>query len=86
MEIEFTQYLMPDGKQKKITIDRPNAIAEKAKQLLEKNCRFEIEMLTTGHISMTIEQDGVRKEPAILAHEICSNGPEVITRVDKIIN
>ncbi len=86
MEIAFTQFLMPDGRKRPMIIDRPDDIGEKARQLAVSGCRFEIEMLTTGQISMTVERDRSDGEVDVLACEICSNGPPVLIAVDKLIS
>jgi len=86
MEIPFTQFLMPDGRQRPMIIDRPDDIGEKAKQLLESGCRLEIEMLQTGEISMTVERDRSDGEIDLLAQEICSNGPALPIAIDKLIS
>lgn len=80
MEIPFTQFLMPDGRQTQVTINRPDAIATLARGLIDQGCRFEIEMLQTGEISMECLR-GKR----ILASELCPNGPPVPLAVDKMI-
>lgn len=86
MKIPFTQFLMPDGRQRPMIIDRPDDIGEKAKQLIDSGCRLEIEMLQTGKISMTVERDRSDGEIDLLAQEICSNGPPVPIAVDKLIS
>ncbi len=80
MSIEFTQYLMPDGAQKKIHIARPEAIETKAREIMSKGFRFEAEMLTTGEISLTIS-DGEED----LDIEVVSNGPDVPVAVDRMV-
>ncbi len=85
MEITFTQFFMPDGRQAPVIIDRPDDVGEKAKQLIDSGCRLEIEMLQTGQISMTVEQDKSDGEIDLLAQEICSNGPAVPIAIDKLI-
>lgn len=80
MNIPFTQFLMPDGRQKSVEIDRPEPIATLAKGLIDQGCRFEIEMLQTGEISMEVMRHG---KP--ITGEICANGPDVPRRVDKMI-
>ena len=85
MEIPFTQFLMPDGRQRSVKIDRPDDIGDKAKQLVASGCRLEIEMLQTGEISMTVERDGDDGEIDLLAQEVCTNGPPVPLAVDKLI-
>ncbi len=77
---------MPDGRRQPITIDRPDDIGEKAKQLLKSGCRLEIEMLQTGEISMTVERDRSDGKVDLLAQEICSNGSPVPIAVDKLIS
>ena len=86
MEITFTQFLMPNGRQAPVIIDRPDDVGEKAKQLLDSGCRLEIEMLQTGEISMTVERDQDDGEIELLAQEICSNGPPVPIAIDKLIS
>ncbi len=88
MSIPFTQFLMPDGRRKPITIDRPPDIEVKAQAILKAGCVFEIEMLRSGAISMEI----LRRPPEesdedceIIAAEFCANGPGVPVAVDKMI-
>ena len=86
MNIAFTQYLMPDGRTKPVMIDRPEDIGLKAQKLAEAGCRFEIEMLRTGEISMSVEREPVNDDDdGVLAMEVCANGPDVPVRVDKMI-
>ena len=78
--IEFTQFLMPDGRQATNTIQRPDPIADKAAELVSAGCRLEIEMLTTGQISMSVEHGD-----DTWAIEITPNDSKVVAGVDKII-
>lgn len=80
MTIPFTQFLMPDGRQKEVSIDRPEAIGTLARGLIDHGCVFEIEMLSTGEISMEV----MHGENSIAA-EICLNGPEVPKAVDRLV-
>lgn len=80
MTIPFTQFLMPNGRQVSVTIERPDSLAPLVSELLERKVRFEIEMLSTGLISM----EAMRDEES-LAAEICPNGPEVLLAVDRMI-
>lgn len=76
MSIPFTQYLMPDGRTRPMTIDRPAEIERKARDLIEAGYRFEIEVLMTEEISMEIVKDV--PDPDIndsLGIEVCFNGP-----------
>jgi hypothetical protein len=80
MSIPFTQYLMPDGRTTEVTIDMPANIEKVAHALIEKGCHFDIEMLSTGLISMTCE-----KEDDCLSIEVCPNDERVIAGVEKIV-
>ena len=78
--IKFTQYLLPDGRTKEVFIDVEDEIGEKAEKFIEDGGKFEIEMLTTGDISMT----AVWRDEDI-SIEVVKNGPEVISAVDNLI-
>ncbi len=80
MSIPFTQYLMPNGKQKEVSIEMPSDIEATAHDLLGKGCRFDIEMLSTGLVSMTCE-----KGDEVLAIEICENNEKILTGVETIV-
>ena len=83
--IEFTQFLMPDGRQRKVKIDRPEETERLATELHDAGHRFEIEMLTTGAISMTVEIDGENGEEIVRSHQICDNGPAVPASIDTMM-
>jgi hypothetical protein len=82
MSIPFTQFLMPNGRQTPVEIDRPPEIEALAKRLLDAGCHFEIEMLTTGEVSMEVVWSQ-QEEP--VASALCPNGPEVPVSVDQMI-
>lgn len=88
-EVTFTQYLMPDGRQKPVKIDRPIETATKAYWLLAHGYKLDIEMLSTrdGRISMTCEPTtpDAHGDTVPIAHEIVENGPPVIAAVDSLI-
>ena len=52
--IPFTQYLLPNGRRKEVTIEVDQDVAEKARELIAEGLAFECEVLTTGHVSLTI--------------------------------
>lgn len=79
-EITFTQFLMPDGRQKSVTINRPTEIAKLAEEIIARGYRFECEMLTTREISLTITN---KHGDADI--EIVNNGPEVPAAIDQLI-
>ena len=84
MTVPFTQFLRPDGRKQSVTIERPPEIAEAAQALIARGCRFEIEVLRTGEVSMECcrEVDG---EARALAQEIVENGPPVLDAVDRLV-
>ena len=80
--IPFTQYFMPDGRKEPVEINRSEEVEVKAHQIIASGFRFEIEVLTTGEVSMTITND----EDGDMAIEIVSgNGPEIPEAVDRMI-
>ncbi len=85
MSISFTQFLMPDGRKRQTSIDRPPAIELLALSLSDAGHRFEIEMLTTGEVSMTVEADGEDGEDIVRSHKICANGPAVLEKIDAMV-
>ena len=78
--IEFTQYLRPAGRTRPMLIDRPEAIAQKAVEIIAAGYRLEVEELRSGDISLSIADD---KEDA--DGELCENGTEVPRTVDRLI-
>lgn len=84
MSIKFTQYLMPDGRKQEVTIERDANVEQMANELIQLGYKFEIEMLRTGEISMTIEhpsnEDG---EPLVI--RVIPNGPLVPIMVDDMV-
>jgi len=85
MRISFTQYLMPDGRQKEVFFESKEEQDDKVTALIEAGVSFEVEMLSTGEISLTAEYEGFGEGNMTLAHEICSNGPEVTAAVETLI-
>jgi hypothetical protein len=84
MSIPFTQYLLPDGREKQIAIDRPEDIENLAICLMKSGYHFDAEVLCTGEVSFTCERDG-REDTEVLSIEICQNGPPVLEAIDKMI-
>lgn len=58
MDIPFTQYLLPDGRKFNITIgiDDPDRTT-KAQSIIDAGGKFEVEVLTTGEVSLTVAYD-----------------------------
>lgn len=79
--VEFTQFMLPDGRRHKTFIARPKAIAEKVREICRSGGRLEIERLSNGVISMEI----VRGEDS-LSIKLCPNDPSVPRVVDELVN
>lgn len=78
--IEFTQYLLPDGRKKSITMDAPADIAGMANTVKERGGVFEAEILTTDEVSLTVlynEED--------IAIEVVPNGPGIGEAVARLV-
>ena len=52
--IPFTQYMLPDGQRKKVSMPCQKVTHTKACQIMEAGFAFEIEILSTGMVSATI--------------------------------
>lgn len=78
--IPFTQYLRPHGRKRKVTINRPKDVYDRAMDIIKSGFCFEIEMLTNGLVSMTITNDDGDQDC-----EIVTNGSEVPVAVDRMI-
>ena len=81
MNIKFTQYLLPDGRQRIIYLECPDGLQSKAQELTKNNCRFETEILHTGHISMTVENH----DSELLSIQLCDNDPTDSTGLDNAL-
>lgn len=79
--IPFTQYLRPDGRKRVVSIDLPDAVAQRAALIIEKGLVFECEELSTGQVSFTITDP----REGDLDIRICMNGPDVPETVEKLI-
>lgn len=80
--ITFTQYILPRGDRRYTEIELEKEVEEKAKSLIEKGYRFEIEILRTGQVSATIVHPSDEYDAAIT---VCQNGPEVPVAITKMI-
>ena len=81
-KIEFTQYLLPDGRKKIIHILRPDHIAAYAQHIEADGHRFECEILRTGEVSLTIHHIDDEEDRDI---EVVPNGPEIPKAIDRMI-
>lgn len=82
-EIQFTQYLFPDGRKKPVWIKRPKEVADKADRIAKAGYLLECEMLPeTSMVSLTIHNSDTGEDEAI---ELAKNGPKVPEAVDRLI-
>ncbi len=80
--IPFTQFLLPNGREESVRIDRPGPIAAKAQAIIAAGYRFECEMLgdfRTVSLTITDPDDGD------IEIEVVENGPAVPAAVDALI-
>jgi hypothetical protein len=84
MAVPFTQYLLPNGRQVPVSVERPADVEEMAQRFIEAGGRYECEVLTTGQISLTAVLD-VDDEPQDVEIVICRNGPDVLAATDRLV-
>lgn len=82
MPITFTQFILPNGRTEQVSIQRPVDVEKMASEIKLHGYAFEVEILTTGLVSMEILN---RMEEDVLAHELCENGPVVLEAVDLLV-
>lgn len=80
--VEFTQYLLPDGRMQKIQFDAPWELQKMADEITGRGYKFEAEVLTTGEVSFTVGDPELADDIEI---EICPNGPGVREAVHRLI-
>lgn len=79
-EIEFTQFIQPDGRREQVRIDMPEHVSEKADQIAAAGYEFQCEILNGGLCSFTITDDDLDWDI-----ELCPNGPGVKEAIEKMI-
>jgi hypothetical protein len=86
-DVPFTQYLRPDGRRRKVCIERAPDVAAQAQRLINAGYHFDIEELMNGTVSMTVEPDqpDAEGETFPIASELVPNGPAVPDAVDRLI-
>jgi len=82
--VDFTQYVLPHGRRRDEHINRPAEIEAIATRFTESGGRYECEVLTTGHVSLTAvkEVDGEEQDIEII---VCDNGPGIPAKVDELV-
>lgn len=83
MAILFTQYIRPHGRAEPVKITLSPEIEAKAHKMLDQGFHFDIEILTTGEISMTCEHPSF---DAPISMEVCNNDERVPDYVVKLID
>lgn len=85
MEIPFTQYMLPSGHLKEVSIERPDEVVRRAEALIARGYRFECEMLTDMQtVSLTVVDPDDEGDIAI---ELCKNGPGLLgLAVDRLVD
>ncbi len=82
-DIEFTQYMLPDGRNRPVRVNVPQPVFEKAQDIIASGHRFECEMLNDMKtISVTIHNIEDEEDVAI---EVVPNGPGVTEAIDRMI-
>lgn len=82
MEIQLTQYLLPDGRQRKVSIEVPDSLAPILKKISKAGLTIEAEILTTTEVSFTLACHKYAADYDIL---ICTNGPGTRESLVKLI-
>lgn len=72
MKVDLVQFLRGNGRQKLVTMELPDECRESYQDMINHDCRFEIEVLTIGAVLTTISQDGED-----LDCRVTVNGPQV---------
>lgn len=80
--IPFIQYLLPNGLREYVEVNRSEDVETKAGQIIAAGFRFEVEILKTGAVSVTITND---EEGDVAIEVIDTDGPEVLEAVDRMI-
>lgn len=81
--IPFTEYVLPNGRKISRIVGCYDDVAQKAFQIIEAGFRFEMEILRTGEVSLTIHDIGKGEDVAI---ELCLNNQDEFRKaVDRLI-
>lgn len=85
MSIPFIQYMRPDGRPVQVTTESSDEVTALADELIDAGSRFECEVLTTGHVSFTIERDDAEGEVELLAIEVVPNDADIPEAVGRLV-
>ena len=79
--VQAVQYLRPDGHKKLIVTELPIYSRKSYERMLEQGLWFELEVLTTGEVSITVSNDKTDVDC-----EVVANGPEVHRAMLKMLS
>lgn len=82
MNVEVTQFLLPNGRQVPITVSVPDNLQSKYRILHDCGARLTAEVLTTGAVSVCVEEPEIG-DFDIRVHK---NGPEVPAAIADMID
>lgn len=82
MSIPFTQYLLPNGRQRPASLNTHATIEIQAYELIDAGYVFEVEMLSNGVIHMDCHQPG---DELPISLQLCDNGPQVLEAVQNLV-
>jgi hypothetical protein len=82
MEIPYTQFIRPHGRQVKHTTELPDELADKWTQLCDRGCRLTMEVMLGGWINICVEDSEMDDDVTMLNVQ---NGPEVLTAVAELV-
>jgi hypothetical protein len=84
MSVPFTQFLRPDGRERRVEIDRPDEVERMARDFIAAGGHYECEELMSGHAHFTAVHL-IEGEEQDVVTAICPNGPKVPDAVDDLI-
>lgn len=83
IQVPVTQFLLPDGRKREVSINRPKAVADQALEVIATGLRFEAEILSTGEVHMTVADT---EESLDLHSVLVRNGPQVPEAFDRLVH
>ena len=82
-QVEVTQYLLPDGRQRKNIVRLPEDVQDQYADMLQHGCRLEAEILSTGEVSLTVCD---MEEEQDIDIRIARNGPATTQALIEMLN
>lgn len=83
MKVDVTQFLLPNGEQRKRIWELPGVIPEQVEKIRSCGARLTAEVLTTGEVSVCIEDEDIGDDFDI---RVIPNGPAVPEATTTMIN